>query len=86
MKLRISVLLLCSLGLALAQNPPAPVAQNEPKSPDLPVIKPLEVPARIGISGEVSLTLSEVIQKVLDNDRDLAVSRIIAQEARQMES
>ncbi len=55
-----------------AQNPPAP---------DLPPTKPLEVPARIGITGEVNLTLQEVIQKVLDNDQDLAVSRIVAQEA-----
>jgi len=58
--------------LLAAQNPPAP---------ELPPTKPLEVPARIGISGEMNLTLPEVIQKVLDNDRDLAVSRIVAQEA-----
>jgi HAE1 family hydrophobic/amphiphilic exporter-1 len=59
----------CSLS---AQNPPAP---------ELPPTKPLEVPARIGITGEMNLTLPEVIQKVLDNDRDLAVSRIAVQEA-----
>jgi HAE1 family hydrophobic/amphiphilic exporter-1 len=65
----------------MAQNPPAPIASNEPPTPELPATKPLDVPARIGISGELNLTLPEVIQKVLDNDRDLAVSRIVAQEA-----
>jgi outer membrane protein TolC len=61
--------------------PPAPVAANEPATPDLPALKPLEVPARVGIAGEASITLPDVIRKVLDNDRDLAVSRIMAQEA-----
>jgi HAE1 family hydrophobic/amphiphilic exporter-1 len=41
----------------------------------------MDVPPRIGITSEIKLTLQEVIQKVLDNDRDLAVSRIVAQEA-----
>jgi HAE1 family hydrophobic/amphiphilic exporter-1 len=39
------------------------------------------VPVRIGINGELKLTLEEVIRKVLDNDRDLEVARIAAQEA-----
>ena len=68
-------------GNLLAQNPPAPIAPNEPATPDVPSVKPLEVPARTGISGEVNLTLDEVIRKVLDNDRDLEVARIVAQEA-----
>jgi HAE1 family hydrophobic/amphiphilic exporter-1 len=65
----------------LAQNPPPPVVPNEPPAPALPAAKPLDVPPRIGITGEINITLPGVIQKVLDNDRDLAVSRIIAREA-----
>jgi HAE1 family hydrophobic/amphiphilic exporter-1 len=65
----------------LAQNPPAPIAPNEPATPNLPAVKPLEVPARPGIAGELSLTLDEVIRKVLDNDPDLVVARLAAQEA-----
>lgn len=64
-----------------AQNPPSPVAPNEPAAPDVPAVKPLEVPARIGISGETNITLDEAIRKVLDNDRDLEVARIATQEA-----
>jgi outer membrane protein TolC len=79
--LRFALLLLLCLHSLLAQNPPAPVAPNEPATPDLPASKPLDVPARVGIVGEASITLPDVLRKVLDNDRDLAVSRIMAQEA-----
>ena len=72
--------LLCVTAL-WPQNPPAPIAPNEPATPAVPSVKPLEVPARTGISGEVNITLEEVIRKVLDNDRDLEVARIAAQEA-----
>lgn len=54
-------------------------AQNEPA---VPPVKPLEVPARIGVLGTVNLGINEVIQRVLANDRDLAVSRILLEEAR----
>ena len=81
MRWRCALIVSLWLGSLLAQNPPAPVAPNEPATPDLPAVKPLEVPARTGISGEVSVTLDEVIRKVLDNDRDLEVARIAAQEA-----
>lgn len=74
-------LLLTICALLSAQNPPAPIAPNEPKTPQLPATVPMDVPPRIGITSEIKLTLQEVIQKVLDNDRDLAVSRIVAQEA-----
>jgi len=73
-------LLLC-VPLLAAQNPPAPVAANEPATPDLPAPKPLVVPERLGIVGESILTLPDVIRRVLDNDPDLVVSRIAAQEA-----
>jgi HAE1 family hydrophobic/amphiphilic exporter-1 len=72
--------LICA-GCLLAQNPPAAIAPNEPATPDLPATKPLEVPNRIGVSGEANISLPEVIQKVLDNDRDLVVYRLAVQES-----
>ncbi len=53
----------------------------EPVSPPLPAAKPLEVPARIGVFGETTIGLAEVIQRVLANDRDIAVSQVARQEA-----
>jgi HAE1 family hydrophobic/amphiphilic exporter-1 len=50
--------------------------------PAVPPVKPLEVPARIGVLGIARLGINEVIQRVLTNDRDLAVSRILLEEAR----
>ena len=49
--------------------------------PPLPPPKPLEVPARIGVLGTVSIGLPEVIQRVLESDRDLVISRIAREEA-----
>ncbi len=80
MKVRYLLLFFCASCL-LAQNPPAPIAPNEPATPELPASKPLEVPNRIGVTGEASITLPEVIQKVLDNDRDLVVYRLALQES-----
>lgn len=77
----VSLVFLCLSALAMAQNPPAPVAPNEPATPDVPAVKPLDIPARTGITGDVKITLDEVIQKVLYNDRDLEVARIVAREA-----
>ncbi|MDP9053456.1 MAG: TolC family protein [Acidobacteriota bacterium] len=54
-------------------------AQPEPA---IPPVKPLEVPPRIGVLGTAEISLNEVIQRVLANDRDLAVSRILLEEAR----
>ena len=45
------------------------------------MVKPIDMPARVGILGTAKLSLAEVIQKVLSNDRDLAVSRINREEA-----
>jgi len=81
MKLRSTLLVLLCLRALAAQNPPAPIAANEPATPDLPSVKPLELPARTGITGEANITLEEMIRKALDNDRDLEVARIVAQEA-----
>jgi len=47
----------------------------------VPPVKPLEVPARIGILGNASISLNEVVHRVLANDKDLAISRIMREEA-----
>jgi outer membrane protein TolC len=81
MRLHFFLLILFCVRSMVAQNPPAPVVPNEPATPDVAPVKPLEVPVRTGIKSELNLTLDEVIQKVLDNDRDLVVARIAAQES-----
>ncbi len=68
----LSILLALAL---LAQTAPGPT------SPALPPRKPLEVPQRIGIFGETTISLAEVVQRTLANDRDIAISRIARQEA-----
>ena len=75
------LLLVLILKVALAQNPPTQVVPDEPGAPQLPATMPLVIPQRVGISGQASVTLPEVIQKVLDNDRDLLVARIESKEA-----
>jgi len=47
----------------------------------VPPLQPLEVPARVGILGDANITLEEVIHRVLANDKDLAISRIVRDEA-----
>jgi outer membrane protein TolC len=54
---------------------------QDPASPPLPPRKPLEVPMRVGVLGRAPISLPEVIQKALANNRDLAVSQIARQEA-----
>jgi len=71
--LKIPVLLFAGLTLWGQDLPP----QQAP----LPPANPIEVPARIGVLGSAKITLAEVIQRVLSNDRDLAVSRIVREEA-----
>jgi HAE1 family hydrophobic/amphiphilic exporter-1 len=66
-----------AIGLFLLAT--AALAQQEPA---VPPAKPLEVPTRIGVLGTVNLGLNDVIQRVLANDRDLAVTRILREEAR----
>lgn len=55
--------------------------QTPPPQPPMPAAKPIETPARTGVLGSAKITLAEVIQRVLANDRDLAVSRISREEA-----
>ncbi len=58
-----------------------PLRAQEPTSPQLPQLDPLVVPARVGVLGEAKITLQEVVDRTLSNDRDLAVSRILLDEA-----
>jgi HAE1 family hydrophobic/amphiphilic exporter-1 len=50
-------------------------------APQLPQLEPLTIPSRIGVLGEKKITLQEVVERTLANDRDLAVSRILLDEA-----
>ncbi len=50
-------------------------------SPALPPQEPLEVPQRIGLLGETTISLAEVVQRTLANDRDIAISQIAREEA-----
>ena len=54
---------------------------QDPASPAMPPRKALEVPTRIGVLGQTSISLPEVIQRALANNRDIAVSQIARQEA-----
>jgi outer membrane protein TolC len=65
--------------LAFAQSPPVNASVNDPSPP--PPQKPLEVLARVGIYSQANITLAEVIQRVLANDRDIEVSRIAKDQA-----
>ena len=51
--------------------------QNVPIEP----LKEVELQSRVGIVKETTVTLPEVIERVLSNDRDLAISRIEREEA-----
>src|ERR1700722_6031013 len=50
-------------------------------SPTLPQLEPLTIPSRVGVLGERKISLQEVVERTLSNDRDLAVSRIALDEA-----
>jgi HAE1 family hydrophobic/amphiphilic exporter-1 len=59
----------------------AALCAQDPREPQLPAAKTLEIPARIGIISSTPISLNEVIQLVLANDKDLEVSRIVREEA-----
>ena len=69
------------LSLLISSSFVAAALAQDPPQPPTPTAKPIEVPARIGVLGSAKITLAEVIQRVLENDRDLAVSRIAREEA-----
>ena len=56
------------------------VAQEPVEAPIQPLAE-VPVPPRVGIMGQTPISLSEVIERVLKNDPDLEVSRILRQEA-----
>src|SRR6202040_725752 len=68
------VLIVLMSANAAAQQPT--IDAPTPSSPVLPAAVPLELPPRIGITNEVALTLPEVIQAVLVNNRNIEVSRL----------
>jgi len=57
------------------------VAPMHGQTPQLPQLEPLTIPSRIGVLGERKIGLQEVVERTLANDRDLAVSRILLDEA-----
>jgi outer membrane protein TolC len=57
---------------AIAQDAPAPAKTNS--APAIPPPAPLQVPARIGITSEVQLSLPDVLRAVLQNNKDVEVS------------
>ncbi len=59
----------------------ATLSAQDPQSPPMPPAKTLEIPARIGIVTSTPISLQEVVQRVLANDKDLQVSRIARDEA-----
>jgi hydrophobic/amphiphilic exporter-1 (mainly G- bacteria), HAE1 family len=57
------------------------VAPMRGQDPQLPQLEPMTVPSRVGVLGERKISLQEVVERTLSNDRDLAVSRILLEEA-----
>ncbi len=51
------------------------------QDPQLPQLEPMTVPSRIGVLGERKISLQEVVERTLSHDPDLAVSRILLDEA-----
>lgn len=74
-----------TLILLAALVPVSVVAQEAPSAapsaPAIPPPAPLQVPARIGITSEVQLSLSEVLRAVLQNNKDVEVSELSRQKA-----
>lgn len=58
--------------LSFAQ-PPAPATIES--------LEEIPIPPRVGILGQTKISLSEAIERVLRNDRDLEISRLLRQEA-----
>lgn len=68
--------------LLLALVTPAVLGQNAPlPAPPLPPAAPLQVPTRVGITGELKLSLAEVLLAVMQNNKDVEVSDLSRQKA-----
>jgi len=55
--------------------------QAAPQAVKLEPLQEVQIPPRVGISGQTKLTLSEAIERTLANDPDLRISRIVRDEA-----
>ena len=66
---------LCIAASALSAFGQAPTEARIERLTEIPI------PPRIGIMGETKISLEEAIERVLKNDRDLEISRILRQEA-----
>jgi HAE1 family hydrophobic/amphiphilic exporter-1 len=73
----LSVFLLCASSNAQTSN----VVVERTSTALLPPPVPLQVPTRIGITGETYISLSDVIRAVLENNRDIDVSRLARRKA-----
>lgn len=73
MKRLLPLILLVSAGAAAQQTS---VDIPTPHPPALPPAVPLEIPSRVGITNEVTLSLADVVRAVLANNRDVEVSRL----------
>ncbi len=58
-----------------------PLRAQDPAPPQLPQLDPLVVPSRVGVLGVRKIALQEVVERTLANDPDLAVSRVVLEEA-----
>ena len=63
---------------APAQAQPTP---NPPASVQIEPLKEVEIKPRAGILGQTLISLPQIIERVLENDRDLEISRIALEEA-----
>jgi HAE1 family hydrophobic/amphiphilic exporter-1 len=70
----VTVSTIIAITSAFGQTAPPQAVKLEP-------LQEVQVPARVGISGQVKITLSEAIERTLANDPDLRISRIQRDEA-----
>jgi HAE1 family hydrophobic/amphiphilic exporter-1 len=70
----VTVSTIIAIASAFGQTAPPQAVKLEP-------LQEVQVPARVGISGQTKITLSETIERTLANDPDLRISRIQRDEA-----
>lgn len=80
MKARKTAAKAAAAALALLIACPGAFAQEQQKL-TAPVLEEAQLPPRIGIEGEMSITLRDVIERVLAADPELEISRISLQQA-----
>ena len=72
---------LLALVFLISTTAVAQVPAIDVQGPSLPPAAPLQIAPRVGITSEVQLMLTDVIQAVLANNRDVEVSRLSIQKA-----